>query len=310
MGSKLPSLIEEKFRTIKKNSKQIFEFVAAVVTIVGWIIVAFSFGKDLLPGTDLKAFAQKVSDLRLGQNYSFIEKKLGIPTIIEDIKYQTSNNTDERGSVATYYADDYIVLTYFDNNHSLFGYVVISDSKYFNPRIPSTINSAKDGQQRLNNLPIKNLNPSNYSHKDWAPLLVHQYIFARSGSPDLEKYYIEIYDMLNDGYFGVAITDINRESKSMEDVFTNLGEITKPEESNSFYQHYKKYFDFVNFHISFSEEAKDVQKKIYEKTKINNEEMNSYFFFSKISKVDTNRFIENRLKNNYFITKQTILQLK
>ncbi|CAM4499641.1 hypothetical protein FHS16_005583 [Paenibacillus endophyticus] len=297
------------FQRKSEKSKQIFELVAALVTIGGWIIIAFTFGKDLLPGTELKAFSQKVSDLRLGQNYTFIEKKLGVPTVLEEIKYKTISAKEEQGSVATYYSNDYIVLTYFDNNKSLFGYTVISDSKYFIPKIPGTINMAKDEQQRLKNLPFKKVTPFNHIFKDWEPSLTHQYILARSGL-DMARYYVEVYSMLNDGYLGVAVTDINRESKSMDKVFKGLSEITNPEASNMFYQQYSDYFDFVYFQMSFSEKADEVQGEIYEITQIDNEEINSYFLFSKISEVNTDDFLKKNLEHDYFISKQKMIQLK
>ncbi|MFF2907607.1 ETEC_3214 domain-containing protein [Paenibacillus sp. NPDC057934] len=306
MKNKLSAFLKDKYDDYMK----IFQLIATIITIIGWIIVACTFGKDLVPGKALRDFSENVSDLRLGQNYVFIEKKLGIPTVIEDIDYTTLDNKDMKGSVATYYDKNYVVLTYFDKNKSLFGYVVISDSKYFTPRIPSTLNTKKSGQQKLKNLRLKAVNPSNYSFKSWDKFLVDQYIFARSGGPDLEKYYVEIYDMLNEGYLGLAITDINRDSDSMNSTFARLSEITNPDDTNEFYRKYKKHFDFTSFHAKSSGTENIVQEDVYEKTRIDNTKINSYFLFSTISEINTKNFIEKHLNSKYFTSKQSILQYK
>lgn len=292
--------------------KPILEAISLLVSIVGFVIVIFVFFKNMYPGTVPKAFTKKVYDIRLGQNCDFFQKCFGIPNMSEPIEYMTTDGKNETGIRDTYYASDYILISYFDCNKSLFGYVIISNNKYFKPRIPNTNNfSNKIDLQILKKIQFKQVNPINYNDSKLTPTLSQYVFFARSGSKYIEQYYAEIYDLQLQGFLGLAITDCNNSnSKPIKQSIQKISEINYPSDSNEFYQKYKKYFEDLEFYTSDPEVIKNARKEVYSKTNMDKEIPNSFFLFSQVSRVNTKSFIEKNLKNKYFIDNMVLLQQK
>lgn len=292
--------------------KPLLEAISLLVSIAGFVIVIFVFFKNMYPGTVPKAFTKKVYDIRLGQNYDFLEKCFGIPNMSEPIEYTTIDGKNETGIRNTYYTSDYILISYFDCNKSIFGYVVISNNKYFKPKIPNTNNfSNKMDLQILKKVQFKQVNPINYNDSKLTPTLSQYVFFARSGSKYIEQYYAEIYDLQLQGFLGLAITDCNNSnSKLIKQSIQKISEISYPSYSNKFYQKYKEYFKGFEFYTKDSEVIKNARKEVYSKTNIDKEMPNSFFLFSQVSRVDTKSFIEKNLKNKYFIDNMVLLQQK
>lgn len=304
------------FSYIKKiyygKIKPMLEAISLLVSIAGFGIVIFVFFRNIYPGTLPEEFAKKAYDMRLGQNYDFLEKSFGIPNMSEPVEYMTTEGKNETGIRNTYYSSDYMLISYFDRNKSLFGYVVISNNKYFKPRIPNTNSSSnKVDLQILKGVQFKQINPINYNDTKLTPTLSQYLFFARSGSKYIEQYYAEVYDLKLQGFLGVAITDSNNlNSKSIKQSIQKISDISYPSDTNEFYIKYKEYFKDLEFYTKDSKVIENARKEVYSKTNIDKESPNSFFLFSQVARVDTKMFIEKNLNNKYFIDNMVLLQQK
>lgn len=300
-----------------KFLKPILENVLIVMGVFGFTLFTFTseaWGK--LHWVEANKFEEKVFNIRLAQNYDFIVSNLGIPQIAETLNYKTIDGNTEEGIRIIYYHKDYMLIGFFDAEKKLFGYTVVSNSKYFDPYIPYTqVDKSSNKLQKITQNTFGSIKVTNSHIKYTQPELSIICFFARSGDEYIEQYYTEIYNLKGMGLLGVATTDyFNSKSKNIMQYFNYLSEISYPSEIrypegvNNFYRDYKNSFEGLVLYEADQQVSKEVKEKIYLEGQIGKMKPNSFFLFSELSNVDIDQFLKDTLVKGYFADKLFILQ--
>ena len=275
--------------------------VANVVTIIGVSVVTFGvFLSNLMPWYVHNQLEKEVARLKFDTNRDYVEFIMGKPNVSKEISYDSYSGTEknvETGHFEMYYRDSNIIICYFDKSDSLFGYVVTSGSKYFNPEIPHTSGKKllKSGFEQIQPINTKTV----YNQPD----LKAYSFFTRTDSTYIEKYYAEIFDLNEYGLIGVAATNLpDTDSGRYRELFDYLSDLSYCQEGidDEFRNVYDKGFSDTTFYCDDGKIIEEITEKGYF-LKTRGERPNSYFAFDTSGETDAYQFVKEQLLKHYFV---------
>lgn len=116
-------------------------FFANIVTILGitgiTLIQVFYAVGNLLPYVRIEKEERVVEQVKVSQTYEYVESILGKPYINNLYEFPPNTYIDEEkivGRKVVFGAEFYTIITYFDDDDTLFGYFLISKDKSFSPK--------------------------------------------------------------------------------------------------------------------------------------------------------------------------------
>ena len=284
--------------------------LANIVTIIGVSITTVSvLLSSLMPWYDHNKLEKEVTKLRFESSRDYVEFIMGKPNLNKEMSYDFYEGTrkfNESGHLDLYYKEGNIIICYFDKNDSLFGYVITSGNKYFNPKIPYT------SGKRLLKSRYEQIQPYNSRFSYDQPDLWAYSFFTRTDSPYIEKYYTEIFDLNEYGLVGVAATDLpDTDSSRFRGLFDYLSDLSWYQENVD--DEFRKVYEAEFVDTTFFCDDKAIKDEITEKgyfQKAKQEKPNSYFAFKTTDGIDTKQFVKDQLLKHYFVDEFLITQQK
>lgn len=297
-----------------ENWNSIIGLISSIITIVGIsLITIFSSLWGKLPSQMGNELENQLYSLRLGQNYVFVKEILGTPNSVQSKEYFDFNNESNTGKEVLYVKNDLIIISYFDNQDNLFGYVVINNNKHCNPKIPMTSQRGKINLQRIGNVNFSDIiisNPYNLDEIE-KPELNYISFFARSGSNYIPEYYCEIYDTKGMGFLGIGITNFSIPSfNGYNKYFDKIGDMTIDSDFTNKQWNSLKYpynLTFFSERID-SKNNSDIKDFIEQRSDVSRAYPNSYFIFS--YDINVEKFLKDNLADEYFSDNFYVLQIK
>lgn len=291
-------------------SGSIISAIANTLTIIGIPITAIVILlSSLMPWYSHNKLEKEVAKLRFESNRDYVEFIMGRPNVKKEISYDFYKGTEktiETGNLNMYYKFDNIIICYFDKDDSLFGYVVTSGSKYFNPKIPYT------SEKKLLKSRFKQIQPINTKNNYDQPDLTAYSFFTRTHSDYIEKYYAEIFNLNELGLVGVAATNLpDTTSPQYQNLFSYLSDLSwyHQETNDEFRKIYEKEFEHTTFFCDNNEIKEEITDKGYF-LKTKQEKPNSYFAFKTSDGIDTYQFVKEQLLQHYFVDEFLVKQQK
>lgn len=231
-------IIQKKIKDKKTDSIFLkIEQLSIVLAILGITIVqilssiwnSFSFVK-------MYNEEKNIQQIKVSQDYEYIEQILGKPMVKKDINLPLSNKTKCMiGSKAIFCSQYYTIITYFDDEQTLQGYFLISHKKLF---IPKMFRNKKVIGKKLSNY-------TNDLFNGHLTIISSSYGSRRDGSSHFMKYYTH-HLATNGCLIGVGVTSLG-----FYDNYKIFNCLTNDKENFVFatpidYDEYKERFEQIN----------------------------------------------------------------
>lgn len=173
---------EDRSKKERRNSfLSVLNSVSMLVVVFGLTIpqiVTIFWNK--LPCVKIKKEEKIVEQLKVSQNYYYIEQILGKPMVKEDFHLPVRNKDEYIiGSKAIFCSELYTIITYFDDSETMFGYFLISHKNSFAPKM-------------FRNMKTFNDKISNYvsgSFNGYLAMISSSYASRQDGSSHFMKYF-------------------------------------------------------------------------------------------------------------------------
>lgn len=114
--------------------KKVLEYIALFIFILGAIFCAAKVLYQEIPQVRIDAYEKKVEEIRPTQSYAYICSVLGEAMFGEKYSFPLQDGGSAEGTRRIWANDAFVLIGYFKDDASLYGYLLISRSEKFNPK--------------------------------------------------------------------------------------------------------------------------------------------------------------------------------
>lgn len=173
--------------------KKVLEYIALFIFILGAIFCAAKVLYQEIPQVRIDAYEKKVEEIRPTQSYAYICSVLGEAKVSEKYAFPLQNGEESYGTRKIWANELFLLVGYFNADDSLYGYVLISQSRKFKP--------ANDFCE------LQKTNFTDAHRKSGCYIDTARGQFCNNVNS--ASYYMELYDFGRSPFlYGLAVTDI------------------------------------------------------------------------------------------------------